>query len=119
MPLWIAGVILLVAVALFVVGVIFVRRASRSKRLDNHWSQGASRLGKWFISFGVLLFFWDFFAYEGANLIGAPFWFPVIVLAYLIWLGFIVNYFVGVLPKKRAEIKEKSEKEKYLPKPKK
>ena len=44
---------------------------------------------------------------------------PVIVLAYLIWLGFIVNYFVGVLPKKRAEIKEKSEKEKYLPKPKK
>jgi len=48
MPLWIAGVILLVAVALFVVGVIFVRRASRSKRLDNHWSQGASRLGKWF-----------------------------------------------------------------------
>lgn len=111
-----ACVFALLALVLLVVGLVLTKRAGKRRRTDRRRSQGLSRLSAWFISLSVLLFIWDFFAFEHINILGAPYWLLAMFIAYLIWLGFILWYFFKTIPKFRANEQARIEREKYLPK---
>lgn len=61
---------------------------------------------------GTLLFF---FSYEGIQLLGARFWYPLWLLAALVWAVCIVRYVTRDIPRLKASVDAREKQLKYLP----
>ena len=84
---------------LMVIGAYLCRRRYRElKKRDRFVSYFWRRLSTMFWSLGLLGLFLTFFAYEGAPLLGARFWFLGYGLLALTWLGRIFYYRYHRLP---------------------
>jgi len=62
---------------------------------------------------GFILFF---FRYENIPLLGARFWWLLLLIGDLIWLGFIIKYCLKKLPQEKTNYQRQQEINKYLPK---
>lgn len=112
---WIVG--LCIFFGLFIlVGIISSVMSGKSEAFLAKRLLRLSRLG-WIT--GILGYIWVFFSYEEAVIVGARFWFLLILLMAIIWAGFILNDVRKNLSKERAAQAEKERFEKYLPKKKK
>ncbi len=64
---------------------------------------------------GAGFIFW-FSGYQGAFILGMRFWYLILKLIALVWIGLIIRYWVKEVPLKKSERKRKQEFERYLPK---
>ncbi|HOY56045.1 MAG TPA: hypothetical protein PLH37_01290 [bacterium] len=56
-----------------------------------------------------------FFRQQRVLFLGAPFWFLIWLLVFLVWLFFVLRYILIKVPKLQQEIALKKELKKYLP----
>lgn len=113
-----ALILLLANAAILVLGIVFLVLASKHSRLDYLRAKGESKLAGWFLFWSVAGICWTFFAYENISLFGAFFWWPIGLVSSLVWLVFIILYFARTIPRLKASLLKKKEKQKYLPRKK-
>jgi len=108
---WCFAIFLIVGAVIRVVG---------SKRKDDKFVIATfNKFGTLFLASGFLGLLFYFFSYEQIYLFGARFWFLVIGITFLVWLGYIIRYIKKTVPKEKAKIAEREKFEKYMPKKKK
>jgi len=66
-------------------------------------------------SIGLLGLFWFVLRFESTPIFSTRYWVGLVILAGLIWLGFVVKYFVFNFQRERREHDEDKLKKKYLP----
>lgn len=104
-----------VFLACFVLGLI--GRIVVDRRGDDRYKKEiGSRISSLFITMGLLGVILFFFSFEHIQLFGARFWYPIWVIAILVWTFFIVRFVKREVPKKRAREMALREQSKYLPK---
>jgi len=74
------------------------------------------RIFKMFFTLGLLGLFFLFFRYENIYILGARFWFLLIILLGIVWAVILLIYLIKKFPKERKAIRDKELFEKYLPK---
>lgn len=94
---------------------IVCRVSTDHKSKDFYLRAIAHRTATFLVTMGVLGTLLFFFSYEGIQLLGARFWYPLWLLAALVWTVCIVRYATRDIPrlKTSAEVREKQLK--YLP----
>ncbi len=108
---WFFAIFLIVGAVIRVVG---------SKRKDDKFVIAIfNKFGTLFLTSGFLGLLLYFFSYEQIYLFGARFWFLILGIIFLVWLGYIIRYIKKTVPKEKAEIAEREKFEKYMPKSKK
>jgi hypothetical protein len=70
------------------------------------------------MTMGCLGLLFLFFSFEQARLFGARFWFVLLIIVLLVWLGFISYDYFRVAPRERRIEAVRRQREKYLPKKK-
>lgn len=110
--------IALVFLILFSIGAIITLWLKVKKRIDAIFLAGLSRLLAFFLTIGLLGWFFYFCRQEGVYLLSRRFWLLGLTLGAIIWLLFLAKYLLVVLPQQRKKFKVKQEFEKYLPKKK-
>ncbi len=113
-----AGFFALAALVFLKVGVAILIVAGRLRRRDPYLARGERQLGSWFVAWSLAALVWLFFAYEGINFLGARFWVAIALALALVWLVLIARYYLRVLPRLRAHLAARLERERYLPKKK-
>jgi hypothetical protein len=73
------------------------------------------KLYYYLITFGVLGLLYIFFRQQSIYLLSAPVWLVAWLLAAVVWGIFVLKYYFTDRPKEMDEVKDKKEKEKYLP----
>lgn len=86
-----------------------------TKSNDKVLARGLKKIKNAFLTMGIIGYVYIFFASQGAKILSARFWFPLLLVILLFWLSYPVRYIVFKLPKLREEIKKRKEFEKYLP----
>lgn len=110
--LWLIFIICLLAIAAGIVSTYLRRKKLKNNKLAlKTWK----KLGQWLYSFGVVGLILIFFKQQMTPYLGMRFWFVLWLLAWLIWLIFIVKYIVIEIPIIKREQIKKQELEKYLP----
>lgn len=112
---WLIG--LDVFFGLFILGGIVA--AVLSKKKDVFLAKRLLKFSRLGWATGLLGFFWLFFSYEQAVVLGSRFWFLILLLVLGLRLFFLVRDLVKNLPKERAAMAERERFLKYLPKKKK
>lgn len=90
-----------------------------AKRKDNFLTKRLLRASRLCWTVAILGLLWLFFSYEGAVLLGARFWFLLIMISAVVWAIFIVLDIKKNLSREMAAQAEKERFERYLPKKKK
>lgn len=67
-----------------------------------------------FLFVAVSFTFIFFFRYEAIPILGGRFWTLLWFLTALIWAGYLVKYYLQVIPRQKQQLAEKQQKEKYL-----
>lgn len=99
---------------LFLAGVV-CRILIVNKKQDHY----VKMIGKRFVTFcltmgflGVILYF---FSYEGIQLFGARFWYPMWDLGFVVWGALIVRFALKEVPALREKNLRQHAKSKYIP----
>ena len=109
-----AIIILAVVFGLFIVlGIISKIIATKTK--DGLKLKAWQRLFHLFLTIGIIGFVYLFFAWQGVALLAGRFWLIIMLLAMMVWLGFIAKYLFLTVPKLRKNIDQKRNFEKYIP----
>jgi hypothetical protein len=115
----VTGYVYFGVIAAFILAAI-VFRVLRGRVKDNRARAELFRhLGRLLMSMGVIGLVLYFFSYENLRFLGGRFWYLLWALATLLWAGWIVWHATRTLPAMNTVAREQSEREKYLPKPKK
>lgn len=104
-------------IVIFIIGVVV--RVMSSKQVDKYKTIVLTRTANLFVTMGLLGGLLYFFSNERIQFFGGRFWYPLWVIGFLVWGGFILRYAKKRIPEMKAEAKERREKRKYLPKRKK
>ncbi|EKD32888.1 MAG: hypothetical protein ACD_76C00122G0004 [uncultured bacterium] len=102
---------------LFIVGGVMRTVIMRSS-FDRHMLRALHRLSGLCITMGLLGLLETFFAFESIPFFGARYWYLIWLLAFLIWLGFVLHFMFFTVRDLRRNDVERLRREKYLPKPK-
>ncbi len=100
---------------LFLVFGIIGRIVVDRKGDDRYKRDVGSRISSLLVTMGLLGVILFFFSFEGIQLFGARFWYPLWVLATLVWVFFLVRYVKRDIPAKREREERLREQGKYLP----
>ena len=73
------------------------------------------KLGRLCLTFGLVGFAWLFFRDERIIYLGMRFWFLILLISMAVWLVFILRHYFIDVPKRKKELDEKKEFDKYLP----
>lgn len=115
MSLWGTGIGAAVLVAMFVVGVLLMRRG---REMEKYRARGNQKFAIWLITWAAVGLVWLFLAYERISFFGARFWVLVGLVLAVAWLIFIIRYWKKVVPGMEMLHRERAEFEKYLPRKK-
>jgi len=108
------NIVLIVFGVIAVFGII-LQIFAQSRKGDKVLSRGIKRVKNAFYTIGILGFIYAFFAYQGARLLSARFWFPLLLLILVFWIYFPIKYIMVEVPRLREDIKNRKEFERYLP----
>lgn len=100
---------------LFIAGIVVRMNATKLRKIKKHFSKFLTSLATLFLtmsSLGGLLYF---FSYERVRFFGARFWYPVWVIAFVIWLVLVIIYVKRKIPAFEHADKKQAEINKYLP----
>lgn len=86
-----------------------------TKSKDALKAKGFLKLFHLFLTMGLLGYLYLLFGWQGAVLLSTRFWLLIWLAVFIVWLGFILNYLMVEVPKKRKEINQKRQFEKYIP----
>jgi len=103
-----------VFIAFFVLGIIG-RIVVDRRGQDRYKKEIASRISTLLVTMGLLGSVLFFFSFEGIQLFGARFWYPVWIITSLVWVLYLVRYVRRDLPAKRLREQHLREQSKYLP----
>ena len=109
------GSIVLGMFVVFLVLGIIGRMVVDRRGEDRYKLEIGSRISTLFVTmgiFGVILFF---FSFEQIQLFGGRFWYPIWIVATIVWAFFLVRYMKRDVPAKRAREESLREQGKYLP----
>lgn len=115
MSLWGAGIGTAILLAMFVVGVLLMRRG---REMEKHRARGSQKFASWLITWAAVGLVWLFLAYERISFFGARFWVLIGLALAAVWLIFIIRYWKKVVPSMATLRRERAEFEKYLPRKK-
>ena len=107
--------ILIVTFCIIIVLGIIAGFLTKAKTNDKMLARGLKRVKNAFLTIGIIGYVYIFFANQGAKILSARFWFPLLLVILLFWLSYPIRYIIFKLPKLREEIKKRKEFEKYLP----
>ncbi|TAL50623.1 hypothetical protein EPN81_02380 [Patescibacteria group bacterium] len=82
---------------------------------DRYKREVGSRVSTLLVTMGILGVILFFFSFEGIQLFGARFWYPIWMIATIVWVFFLVRYMKRDVPVKRAREEMLKEQGKYLP----
>lgn len=99
---------------LFVVGIV-ARVVASNRTEDPYIQQIGRRAGSLLVTMGILGVLLFFFSFEHIQFFGARFWYPVWVIAFLIWAFFVVRFIKRDIPQMRAHDILRKEQARYLP----
>ena len=102
---------------LFVLGVI-VRVVGTRRKEDRFVTETFRRIGRLCVTMGLVGLVLYFFTYQEIPLLGMRAWFLVWGIALLVWVWTIVRYATNVVPAERQRLTGRTERDKYLPRPK-
>ena len=105
--------------AVLLLGIIVRLVAKHHTKDDKHLLKGFKRTGVMFLTMGFLGLIFFFFSFERIQFLGARFWYLFWGVGLLVWIGFIINYFVRVIPREREREVNRSKVDKYMPRAKK
>ena len=108
------NIVLIVFGVIIILGIV-TRIFLQSKKGDKVLARGLKRIKNALYTMGILGFIYAFFSYQGARLLSARFWFPLLLLILAFWLYFPIKYIMVEVPKLREDIKNRKEFERYLP----
>ena len=94
-----------------IIGRIVVDRSGE----DRYKREIGSRVSTLLVTMGILGVSLFFFSFEGIQLFGARFWYPIWIVATIVWAFFLVRYMKRDVPAKRAREESLREQGKYLP----
>lgn len=110
------NMVLGVFVASLVFGIIG-RIVIDRKGADRYKREIGGRISTLLVTMGVLGVILFFFSFERIQLFGARFWYPMWIIAALVWTFVIVRYVQRDVPSKRAREEALKARGKYLPRP--
>lgn len=111
---WLGTVVFGVFLGCLVLGI--VGRIVVDRRGDDRYKKDAGgRISSLLITMGTLGVILFFFSFEGIQLFGARFWYPVWGIGLLVWTYFIVCYVKYTVPVRRKREQQLREQGKYLP----
>lgn len=103
-----------VFIAFLVLGIIG-RIVVDRKGADRYKKEIGNRISSLLITMGILGVILYFFSFEEIQLFGARFWYPLWIIATLVWMFFLVRFVKRDVPAKRAREESLRAKWKYLP----
>lgn len=107
-------IMLLLVLGLFVITKILVKVEVKRKNII--LSRYYKKWSNLWLTLLIVSAFLTFFRYEGIPFLSGRFWFAVLYLGIIVWVGFLVFYYFKRIPKQKNEVSEKSDFDKYLPK---
>lgn len=113
---WLGNVVLAVFVVMLVAGIVG-RIVVDRKSTDRYQREIGGRIASMLITMGILGAILFFFSFERIQLFGARFWYPVWILATVVWTGFIVRYVKRDIPAQKVRAQRLHAQSKYLPRP--
>ena len=99
---------------LFLAGVV-CRIVIMNKKQDHYVKMIGKRLITLCLTMGFLGVMMYFFSYEGIQLFGARFWYPMWVLGFVVWGTFITRFALKEIPALREKNLRQHAKSKYIP----
>lgn len=102
------------AAACIIAGIIMIVLAYR-RGIDGLTRRLLLKLTTWSLSTGLVTAILGFFRYQNALFLSMRLWILLWFLIAFIWLLTIVRYWLLVIPRRRAEQRERNEFMKYLP----
>ncbi len=99
---------------LFLVGVV-CRVVIMNKKYDSYVKMISKRLITLCLTMGFLGVILYFFSYEGIQLFGARFWYPLWVLGFIAWGVFLARFALKEIPALREKNLRQHAKSKYIP----
>lgn len=105
-------------ILMFFVGMVLRAVRSRRDKEDAYVREMFRRMAGLLTTMGILGVILGFFGFENVRFLGGRFWYPVWVAAVAIWAFLIFKYIKKQVPMMKAREKERAEKLKYMPKPK-
>ena len=101
--------------ALVVLALIITVIVKKKKKEDPWVAKGFQKISSWCLTMGIFGLVIFFFSYERIPLLSMRIWFVVWLIAAIVWLVFIIKFFIKVIPREKAKIKEQEKKKQYLP----
>ena len=121
-PPEVGGLLGNVVFALFIIVLVLGivgRIVSDRKQEDRYKRDIGNRIASLLVTMGILGLILYFFSFEGIQLFGARFWYPVWVVTVIVWAFYIFRYVKRDIPQHKAQAEARREQGKYLPQPKK
>lgn len=107
--------ILVIIFSLLLIISITIKFTLERKKIIGPFKKFWTKLTNWGLLISILIFLLIFFRQEKVGFLSMPIWLLLLSLAALVWLFFIIRYALVKVPKIKQEIKQRKEKEKYLP----
>lgn len=111
-------VLVIIFVLMFLMGMVLRAVRARQKKEDAYVREMFRRMASLLTTMGVLGIVLGFLGFENVRFLGGRFWYPIWLIATLVWAFFIIRYVKKQVPLMKAREKEREEKYKYIPKPK-
>ena len=102
--------------ALFLIAVIL--RVLATKKKNKVQKKLMRRFAHLLFSFSVFSFLWLFVRWQSVYILSSRFVYLLILIAHLIWLGFILTYFFLKYKNDLEEYEHRQRIRKYIPRPK-
>lgn len=109
------GKMLLGFVLLLFLAVVVCRIVIMNKKQDHYLKMIGKRLITLCLTMGFLGVMIYFFSYEGIQLFGARFWYPIWGLGFVVWGAFIARFALKEIPALREKNMRQHAKSKYIP----
>ncbi|MBU0646531.1 hypothetical protein KJ611_03635 [Patescibacteria group bacterium] len=105
-------------ILMFLAGLALRVARARQDKEDSYGRELYRRLASLLATMGVLGMILGFMSFENIRFLGGRFWYLIWLVATVIWIFLIVKYIKKQVPMMQARQKEREEKLKYIPKPK-
>ncbi len=98
----------------FVLGIV-VRIVSHHRTEDRYLQIAGQRISQLLVTMGLIGVGLFFFGFEDIYLFGAKFWYPIWVIAVIVWGYYIVRFIQKEIPKMREKELARKHVNKYMP----
>lgn len=105
------GILLVCYLAL---GVTYLAKKKMLSKRNFIKAKFFQKIGSFFLTMAVSFTFIFFFRYEAIPVLGGRFWILIWLIMGLIWVIYLVNYYLKVLPVQLKGLEEKQRLKKYL-----